>query len=116
MEQSTSGETHMAKSKNTKTKGKTKNFTSRLVVKRRGHTEKFDERKIYASVYEACHVDGMKTEKAEKIAASVTQAIKKKIEKLDKVSSHAIHAEVVKELKKHHADVAYLYEHHKEIC
>jgi len=85
-------------------------------VKRRGYTEKFDERKIYATVYEACHVDGMKTEKAEKIAAIVTNAIKKKVEKLDKVSSQALHAEVVKELKKHHADVAFLYEHHKNIC
>lgn len=106
----------MAKTKTTKTKGKTKNFTSRLVVKRRGHTEKFDERKIYASIYEACHVDGMKTEKAEKIASVVTNAIKKKVEKLDTVSSHALHGEVVKELKKHHADVAFMYEHHKNIC
>ncbi len=87
-----------------------------MVVKRRGHTEKFDERKIYASVYEACHVDGMKTEKAEKIASAVTNAIKKKLEKLDTVSSHALHAQVVKELKKHHADVAFMYEHHKNIC
>lgn len=92
------------------------NFNSRTVVKRRGHAEKFDERKIYASVYEACHVDGMKTEKAEKIASAVTNTIKKKVEKLDTVSSHALHGEVVKELKKHHADVAYMYDMHKEIC
>ena len=58
----------------------------------------------------------MKTQQAEKIASAVTNAIKKKVEKFDKVSSHAIHVEVVKELRKQHADVAFLYEHHKNIC
>ncbi|MEK6902357.1 MAG: ATP cone domain-containing protein, partial [archaeon] len=82
----------MARSTTKKTKGKRKNFSSRLVVKRRGHTEKFDERKIYASIYEACHVDGMKTEKAEKIASAVTNAVKKWIEKKDTVNAQQIHA------------------------
>ncbi|MEK6970267.1 MAG: ATP cone domain-containing protein [archaeon] len=100
----------------TKTKGKRKNFTSRLVVKRHGHTEKFDERKIYASIYEACHADRMTTPKAERIASIVTGAVKKRMEKHDITSSQTIHREVVKELKKHHADVAFLYEHHRNIC
>lgn len=106
----------MARSTTKKQKGKVKNFSSRLVVKRRGHTEKFDERKIYASVYEACHVDGMKTEKAEKIASAVTNATKKWAEKMDIVSSHQLHMQVVKELRKHHIDVAFMYDLHKNIC
>lgn len=99
-----------------KQKGKLKNFSSRIVVKRRGHMEKFDERKIYASVYEACHVDGMKTEKAEKIASAVTNNVKKWVEKMEVVSVHQIHAQVVKELMKHHDDVAFMYDLHKDIC
>lgn len=106
----------MARTTNKKAKGKVKNFSSRIVVKRHGHTEKFDERKIYASVYEACHVDGMKTEKAEKIASAVTNGVKKWADKMDIVSSHQLHTQVVKELSKHHKDVAFMYDLHKDIC
>lgn len=91
-------------------------FSARHVVKRGGHTEPFDERKIYASVYEACHGALIPTTKAEKIASSVSNAIKKKVEQHETVSAHAIKLEVVKELKKHHKDVAFLYETHKELC
>ncbi len=91
-------------------------FSARHIIKRRGHTEAFDERKIYASVYEACHASGLSTKQAETMAASVTLSVKKWIEKKDKVSSNELHKEVVKTLKKHHADVAFMYETHRMIC
>lgn len=91
-------------------------FSARHVVKRRGHTESFDERKIYASVYEACHATQLSTKQAEKMAASVSLSVKKWIEKKTHVNSHEIHKEVVKVLRKHHADVAFMYEHHRVLC
>ena len=104
-----------AKTKKTNTK-KGRKFSTRHVVKRHGHTESFDERKIYASVYESCHAAQLSTKQAEKIAASVTDTIKKWAEKKDHVNSHEIHKEVVKVLHKHHADVAFLYETHRMLC
>ena len=106
----------MAAKKTLKEKNMKRKFSARHVVKRRGHTEAFDERKIYASVYESCHAGKLSTKQAEKIATSVSSSIKKWAEKKDHMNSHEIHKEVVKALHKHHADVAYLYEHHKNVC
>ncbi len=107
----------VAKTKKTiKIKKTGRKFSSRHVVKRRGHVEPFDERKIYASVYEACHATQLSTKQAEKMAASVTLTIQKWAEKKDHLNAHEIHQVVVKALKKHHADTAYMYEHHKNMC
>jgi transcriptional regulator NrdR family protein len=114
----------VAKTKKTKTnflqkngiKKKGRKFSARHVVKRHGHAEAFDERKIYASVYEACHAAQLSTSQAEKIAASASSNMKKWIEKKTQVNAHEIHQEVVRALKKHHEDAAYLYEHHRNIC
>ncbi len=91
-------------------------FSAQHVVKRHGHAEAFDERKIYASVYESCHAAQLSTKQAEKIAASVSLHVKKWVEKKTHVNSNEIHREVVKALKKNHEDAAYLYEHHRNIC
>lgn len=100
----------------TKKKNARRKFSAQHIVKRQGHTEPFDERKIYASVYEASHAVGLNTPHAEKIASGVSTQLKKWIEKKEKVNARELHKEVVKALKKHHADVAFMYEWHKEIC
>lgn len=102
--------------KTTRNATKGRKFSARHVIKRRGHTESFDERKIYASVYEACHAVQLSTSQAEKIAASVSLNVKKWAEKKEHVNAHEIHREVVKALRKHHADVAFMYEHHRNLC
>ena len=86
------------------------------MVKRHGHVEKFDARKVYATVYEAVHATRATEEKAEKIASRVSQKITKMVEKMNQIPAHWIHAEVVKELKKHHADAAFMYETHRDVC
>jgi transcriptional regulator NrdR family protein len=95
---------------------KGRKFSARHVVKRHGHEESFDERKIYASVYEACHATQLSTRQAEKIAASVTFNTKKWAEKKTQMNSHEIHAHVVNELKKHHSDASFMYDKHRQIC
>ncbi len=97
-------------------KNKGRKFSARHVVKRHGHTESFDERKIYASVYEACHAAQLSTKQAEKIAASVSLSVKKWMEKKTHVNSHEIHHEVVKVLHQHHADAAFMYKTHRMLC
>lgn len=100
----------------TKKKPTKRKFSAQHVVKRHGHVEAFDERKIYASVYEACHAAQLTTKQAEKIAASVSLNVKKWISTKDRVSSHELHQEVVHVLKKHHADVSFMYATHRILC
>lgn len=95
---------------------KRKNFGFRHVVKRRGHKEKFDERKIYASVYESCHAAGLTTQQAEKMGAKIADQIKKTVEKKDMVNAHEIHQEVARALTKMNRDAGFMYETHKDVC
>ncbi len=60
------------------------------IVKRRGHKEIFDERKVYASVFAACLSAHIDKEKAEVTANLVTKEIKKWIEDKEDVTSDAI--------------------------
>ena len=98
------------------TKTKPKRFGFRHVVKRRGRKEKYDERKIYASVYESCHAAGLTTKQAEKISAKVSDTITKWAEKKDAMHAHEIHREVINALRKMDKDTAFMYEMHKNIC
>ncbi|MEK6821097.1 MAG: ATP cone domain-containing protein [archaeon] len=105
------------KTKTTKsTLSKGRKFSSRKVVKRHGHTENFDERKIYATVYEAAHANQLPTARAEKLANTITKEIEKWIEKKERVNSHEIHKEIYTKLRKHDKEIAFLYETHRDIC
>ena len=86
------------------------------IVKRKGHKEKFDERKIYASCYEAslgcCNYD---KKKVEKICEKVTKSIKLWIKNKNIVNSNQIFKQVIKELKKLSKEAAFMYETHRDI-
>ena len=85
------------------------------IVKRKGHTEKFDERKLYASVYASCVALRMSDEEAESISHMVTDDVKKAIAKKNEVTAHVIHIEAGDSLRKYHPDAAYLYSTHKDL-
>ncbi len=85
------------------------------IVKRKGHTEPFDPRKVYASAYSACRNAHLSEMMAEKIAESVTAGLKKWIAKKPRVSSQEIFEQVNKVLKDLHPDAAFLYETHRDI-
>ncbi len=84
-------------------------------VKRKGHKEPFDPRKIYASVYSSCVALRMTEDEAELIAQKVESDIKETVKDAEEVTAHTIHKLVVESLKKYHPDAAYLYENHKDI-
>lgn len=88
---------------------------SGVVVKRRGHQERFDERKVYASVYSSCLASHSREKEAEKTAALVTKHIKSWIKKKRTVSSGQIFREVGKLLEKTNKDAAYMYRTHMDI-
>jgi len=85
------------------------------IVKRKGHKQQFDERKLYASVYAAClsaHVD---KEEVEVTANLVTREIKKWIEDKKEISSDQIFKKVGEELGHLNKDAAFMYTTHRDV-
>ncbi len=85
------------------------------IVKRKGHKERFDERKIYASVFAACMTLRMSDEEAELIAQMVTHDVGEEYKDVHEVSVHSIHKFVAECLQKYNPDVAYMYKTHRDI-
>lgn len=85
------------------------------IVKRRGHTQAFDERKLYASIYAACLSSHLEKQEAESIASRVTSEVKKWIATQDAVSSDAIFEKTGEELKNLNKQVALMYSTHRDV-
>jgi len=85
------------------------------LVKREGHLEHYDERKVYASVYAAslsCH---LKKIDAENIANGVCIDIRKWMKNRDQTSSDQIFKNIIKALKTRDKEIAFMYETHRDI-
>ena len=87
----------------------------KCVVKRQGHEEKFDERKIYASCYAACLSTRMKEEKAEKICGKVAKQIKTLIKGKLCISSDEIFKKTSVLLNKYDKDAAFMYRTYRDV-
>ena len=85
------------------------------IVKRRGHAEEFDEKKVYASCYAACLNTQIKHVEAEKICEKVSKEIKTWARKRKYADSSEIFKKVIAALKKHNKDAAFMYETHRDI-
>jgi len=85
------------------------------IVKRRGHTEEFDERKVYASCYAACLNTQIEEEESEKICEKVSKEIKIWARKKKTVDSSEIFQKVIAAIKKRNKDAAFMYETHRDI-
>ena len=96
---------------------KKKNAGKRVIaiVKRKGHTESYDERKVYGSCYYACRNAHLSEKESEKIADKVSKKVTAAMKKRKKVTSDAIFAAIIGELDKHNEDAAFLYETHRDI-
>lgn len=85
------------------------------VVKRKGHRQEFDERKLYASVYAACLSTHVTHEEAESIANLVCREIKKWLEGQEEVSSDEIFKQAGEELKHLNKDASFMYLTHRDV-
>ena len=85
------------------------------VVKRKGHTEPYDEKKIYASCYFACMSANVPEQKAEKIAKDCMKKINNWMRNKEQVTAHQLYAVTVKELKKRDKNAAFMYETHMDL-
>lgn len=85
------------------------------IVKRKGHKEKYDERKLYASVYSAslnCHLT---KEGAEKIAEKAVKKINIWIEKKAVVDSNQLFEETANVLKNIDQEVSFMFKTHRDL-
>lgn len=85
------------------------------IVKRKGHSEMYDERKVYGSCFFACRNAHLSEQEAEAICEKVSAKVTKWIKERKVVSSNEIFRFLAEELKKHHEDAAFLYETHRDI-
>lgn len=83
-----------------------------IIVKRKGHKEKFDEKKVYGSVYAACASAHYSKLDCEKISQEMTNKIKAYIKNKKNVQSIEIHKKIETELKKKDKELAFFYEQH----
>lgn len=92
-----------------------KGLLHRHVVKRRGHLEKFDERKIYASAYAACLSAHVPPRDAEVIASKACVAICRWVQIHTMITAHMLYEQLVRELRKHNKNAAFMYETHTDL-
>lgn len=85
------------------------------IVKRRGHKQKFDESKLYASIYAACLSAHIDKEEAAAISNLVFREIKKWTDDKKEVTSDAIFKLVGEELKHLNKDAALMYTTHRDV-
>lgn len=85
------------------------------IVKRKGHKQDFDERKLYASVYAACLSAHDHPEGGEATANLVCREIKNWMKDKESVTSDQIFEEAVRELKYLNKDAALMYQTHRDL-
>ena len=86
-----------------------------LIVKRKGHAEKFDEKKLYASIYYSCMNAHMNEEEAEGTAASICKLIKACLRSRARVDSNELFRLVTAELSKRSKDAGFMYSTHMDL-
>lgn len=87
------------------------------IIKRRGHKQLYDERKVYASVYSSCLNAHLTKIEAEEIAAKVTLEISQWIAyEREAISSDKIFKKVIEVMKEHDRDSAFMYETHRDLA
>jgi len=85
------------------------------IVKRAGHSEEYDQRKLYASIFAACNAVRVPAGEAELVAERVVVDVEKWLEPKSEVTSNDIHRVAAQNFKVYNPDAAWIYEHHRNI-
>ncbi len=85
------------------------------IVKRAGHTEEYDNRKLYASIYAAALAVREPAGSAELIAQEVVREVEKWLKNRHEVTSNDLRAQAAKHLHVINPDAAFQYKHHRVI-
>lgn len=85
------------------------------IVKRAGHTEPYDQRKLYASVYSACLAVRSPVGEAELVAEKVCADVEEWLGNKHEVTAGDIHRTANKHFHVYNADAAWIYQHHRSL-
>lgn len=85
------------------------------IVKRAGHTEAYDERKLYASIYASALSVREPIGSAELIAKEVVRLVEEWIDIKPEVTSNDIRHQAAHQLKAINPDAAFQYLHHRVV-
>lgn len=85
------------------------------IVKRAGHSELYDARKLYASMYASALAVREPMGSAELVAGEVVKQVEAWLESKGEVTSNDIRAQAAKHLHVINPDAAYQYKHHRVI-
>ncbi len=85
------------------------------IVKRRGHKQEFDERKLYASIYAACLSANVEKEEAAAVSNLVVKEVKEWLEEKEEMTSDQIFKKVGEELGHLNKDAAFMYITHRDV-
>lgn len=85
------------------------------IVKRKGHKQEFDEKKVYGSIFAACLSAHVEKQESEAIANLVATSVTKWIDEKEEVSSDAIFKKAGEELQGLNKDAAFMYKTHRDI-
>ncbi len=84
-----------------------------IIVKRRpNHTEPYDERKVYASIYASCLAVRTPSGEAELTADRVCKDLVPWLSKKAEVTSKDIRLRAARHLEAYNVQAAYMYKHH----
>ena len=84
-----------------------------LVIKRSGLDQKYDEKKLYASIFASLIVCHISEKEAELISAEITKLMHRWVASKSHVSSHDLRLEASKHLRDYNHLAAYVYVHHR---
>lgn len=91
-------------------------MSKKHIVKRHGHREEFDEKKLYASIYTSCLVARSGTRQAEITANLVLDELSTWLRnKGTLITSNDIRRQAANILNQHNPDAAYTYLHHRVV-
>ena len=85
------------------------------IVKRAGHTEPYDQKKVYATVFSVCLSQREPAASAELIAEKVMHEVTAWIQKKHEVTANDIRNQTSKHLENYQPDAAYLLKHHRVV-
>ena len=92
-----------------------KKTAKHFLIKRKGHLEAYDERKVYGSVYGACMTVGMGENQCELVARHVSGKISSQVKQKKIKTTSQITKKAAAELRKKNKDAAFMYETHRDI-
>ncbi|PSO42800.1 hypothetical protein BRC19_03895 [Candidatus Saccharibacteria bacterium QS_5_54_17] len=85
------------------------------IVKRGKHTQEYDERKLYASIFAAAVAVRVPQQEAELVAKQVCQDVSNWLADKHEVTAGDIHRQAAKHLRAYNPDAGYIYDTHREI-